>query len=53
MSFVRNLAILSLVAAVAVGTTGCKPRGQKSVADEERGNESGRSASALRPRTPP
>ena len=29
MSFVRNLAILSLVAAVAVGSTGCKPRGQK------------------------
>lgn len=47
MSFVRNLAILSLVAAVAVGTTGCKPRGQKSVADEERGNESVRSVSAL------
>jgi chemotaxis protein MotB len=47
MSFVRNLAILSLVAAVAVGTTGCKPRGQKSVAEEERGRESSRSASAL------
>ncbi len=47
MSFVRNLAILSLVAAVAVGTTGCKPRGQKSVSDEEGGRESGRSTAAL------
>ena len=48
MSLARNLAILSLVAAVAVGTAGCKPRGQKSVADQERGMEDARSASALR-----
>jgi len=45
MSFVRNLAILSLVAAVAVGTTGCKPRGQKA-ADE--GAQDSRGMSALR-----
>jgi len=31
MSIVRSLAILSLVAALAVSTTGCKPRGQKPV----------------------
>ncbi len=47
MSFVRNLAILSLVAAVAVGTAGCVPRGQKSVAEQERGAEGNRSAAAL------
>ncbi len=48
MSPVRNLAILSLVAAVAVGTSGCVPRGQKpSVAQQERNAENGRSAVAL------
>jgi chemotaxis protein MotB len=48
MSLVRSLAILSLVAAVAVGTAGCVPRGQKaSVADQERSAEGSRSSAGL------
>jgi chemotaxis protein MotB len=48
MPLVRSLAILSLVAAVAIGAAGCVPRGQKaSVAAQERSGDSSRGSSGL------
>lgn len=48
MPLVRTLAFLSLAAAVALTSTGCKPRGQRaSIAEQEQAAQNSRSASAL------
>ncbi len=47
MSIVRSLAILSLAAAVAVGSAGCKPRGHKAAGPDQDGSAASASSAQL------